>query len=125
MVFGDGAPAFGCRQHGRSEPLGKAHELLARPGPQQAETGDQDRPLRDRKHVEGRLEVRAIGIGAEDVRLEGDLAASSPASRVVSLCGSSKCTGPGGRAMVSRMARRTCWRTLIASIVVLHLTIGA
>ena len=57
--------------------------------------------------------------------MSGGSATYSPASRVVSLCGSSKCTGPGGAAVVTRMARRTCWRTVLASMVVLHLTSGA
>ena len=55
----------------------------------------------------------------------GDSVAYAPASRVVSLCGSSKCTGPGGKAVAVRMARRTCWLTVFASMVVLHLTSGA
>ena len=41
------------------------------------------------------------------------------------LCGSSKCTGPGGAPVAVRMARRTCWRTTLASMVVLHLQSGA
>jgi hypothetical protein len=50
---------------------------------------------------------------------------ASPASRVVSLCGKSNWTGPGGLPVASRIARRTCWRTVLALMVVPHFTSGA
>ena len=65
------------------------------------------------------------GPGVIQFGISGGSAVISPASRVVSLCGNSKCTGPGGVAVAVRMARRTCWRTVLASIVVLHFTIGS
>ena len=51
-------------------------------------------------------------------------AVSSPASRVVSVDGMSNWTGPGGLAVVTRIARRICWRTVLAAIVVFHFTSG-
>ena len=65
------------------------------------------------------------GPGTTRLATSGGSATYSPASRVVSLCGNSKCTGPGGAPVAVRMARRTCWRTVLASTVVLHLTIGS
>jgi len=65
------------------------------------------------------------GPGVIQCGISGGSATYSPASRVVSLCGNSKCTGPGGVPVAVRSARRTCWRTTFASIVVLHFTIGS
>ena len=103
VVVSTGAPSRSANFTNSAEALHQIH----------AQADEQDRPpARDASMSSAGLRSARSGPGIIEVRQQrrlGDV--SSPASRVVSLCGNSKCTGPGGVAVAVRMARRTCWRT--------------
>ena len=127
MILRDHALALRRRQHRRAELLGELHELRPTPCPEHAQAGDQDRPLARAPSMSS-AGLRSARSGPErdpvrhQRRLGHVVAGLARASRSAA---ARNARGPAARRVAVRMARRTCWRTVLASMVVLHLTIGS
>ena len=126
MILRDHALALGGGQHRRAQLLGERDEL----GRWRRTRARRGRPSGSaawpRQHVERRLEVGAVRSGR---RSNSAAAAARPRSRRPRAssrsAGTRNAPGPAASPIAVRMARRTCWRTVLASIVAFHFTIGS